>query len=123
MKGSGDGVRIVADFKKLNKAIERPIWPTESSSQHLRHISPSSKYFISLNLTSGYYQVRVDPESQNLLCITTPMRRYRYTVLGQGITSASDIFNLLTDGDMRINGLNAIKTWMIFHYTQTLWKG
>ena len=34
---------------------------------------------------------------------------YRYTVLGQGITSASDIFNLLTDGDLRINGLNAIR--------------
>ena len=29
--------------------------------------------------------------------------------MGQGITSSSDIFNLLTDGDLRINGLNAIK--------------
>ena len=37
------------------------------------------------------------------------MGRYRYTVLGQGITSTSDIFNLLTEGDIRINGLNAIK--------------
>ena len=37
------------------------------------------------------------------------MGRYRYTVLGQGIRSASDIFNLLTDGILRINGLNAIK--------------
>ena len=37
------------------------------------------------------------------------MGRYRYTVLGQGITSASDIFNLLTDGDLRIKGLKTIK--------------
>ena len=63
LKGSGDGVRIVADFKKLNQATERPVWPTESSSQLLRHISPPNKYFIYLDLTSGYHQVRVDPES------------------------------------------------------------
>ena len=51
----------------------------------------------------------MDEESQNLLCITTPMGRYLYTVLGQGITLASDIFNYLTNGDLRINGLNCIK--------------
>ena len=121
MKDSGEGVRIVADFKKLNQAIERPVWPTESSSQLLRHISPSAKYFISLDLTSGYHQVRVDQESQNLLCITTPMGRYRYTVLGQGITSASDIFNLLTDGDIRYSGIHAIKNMDdILTYSDTL---
>ena len=32
LKGSGDRVRVVADFEKLNKAIERLTWPTESSS-------------------------------------------------------------------------------------------
>ena len=111
LKGSGDGVRIVADFNKLNQAIERQTSPTESSSHFLRHIDPSSKYFVSLDLTSGYHQVRVDPESQNLLCITTPMGSYHYTVLVQGITSASDIFILLTYGDLRINGLNAIKKY------------
>ena len=104
LKGSGDCVCIVADFKKLNKAIEIPTWPTESSSRLLRHIRPKSKFFISLDLTSGYHQVRVNKESQDLLCITTRTGHYRYTVLGQGITSASDIFNYLTDGDLRING-------------------
>ena len=88
LKGSGVGARIFADFKKLNKAIERPTWPTESSSQFLCHISQNSKYFVSLDLTSGYHQVRVDVESQDLLCITTLTGRYIYTVLGQRITSS-----------------------------------
>ena len=30
LKVRGNWIRIVADFKKLNKAIERPTWPTES---------------------------------------------------------------------------------------------
>ena len=33
LKGDGKSVRIVMDFKKLNKEIERPVWPTESSNQ------------------------------------------------------------------------------------------
>ena len=71
LKGSGDGVRIVADFKKLNEAIERPTWPTESASQLLLHINPEARCFVSLDLTSGYHQVQIDSESQDLLCITT----------------------------------------------------
>ena len=109
LKGSGDGVHIVADFKKLNKTNERPTSPTKSSSQLLRHISPNSKYFVLLDLTSGYHQVRVDKESQDLLCITTSVGRYRYTVLGQRVTIVSDIFNYLIDGGLRINGMNCIK--------------
>ena len=109
LKGSGNGVRIGTDFKKLYKAIERPTWPTDSSSQLLSYKSPERRYFVSLDPTSGYHQVRVDRESQNLLCITTPIGRYRYTVLGQGITSAFDIFNFLTNGDLRINRMNCKK--------------
>ena len=49
------------------------------------------------------------------------MGRYRYTVLGQGITSASDIFNLLTDGDIRYSGIQAIKNMDdILIYSDTL---
>ena len=33
IKGRRDGLRIVADFHKLIKAIERPTWPNESSSK------------------------------------------------------------------------------------------
>ena len=53
-KGSGEGVKIVADFKKLNKAIERLTWPTETSTQLLLNINPEVKYFVSLDITSGY---------------------------------------------------------------------
>ena len=41
LKGNGKDVRIVSDFKRLNKVIERPSWPTESSSQLLRNIYPT----------------------------------------------------------------------------------
>ena len=109
VKGDGSSCRIVADFKRLNQYIERPVWPTESSCKLLRQVNPKAKYFATMDLTSGYHQIPLDKESQNLLCISTPMGRYKYQDLAQGVCSASDIFNYLTDGSMRYDGSEAIK--------------
>ena len=56
-----------------------------------------------------YHQISLDEESQNLLVISTPMGRFKYLVLAQGVCSASDIFNFLTDGSMRYDGSESIK--------------
>ena len=37
------------------------------------------------------------------------MGRFKYLVLAQGVCSASDIFNFLTDGTMRYDGSESIK--------------
>ena len=57
IKGNGKEVRIVSHFTQHNKAIERPRWPTESSDQLLRNIESDSRFFVTLDLNSGYYQV------------------------------------------------------------------
>ena len=54
-KSDPSKVRIVADFRMLNKALKRPHWPTESSGQLLRHIEPDSKFFCAIDATSGYH--------------------------------------------------------------------
>ena len=103
LKDNRKEVRTVSDFKTLNKAIERPSWPTESYLQLLRNIEPDSRFFVTLDLTSGYHQVKVEKESRNLLVISTPSGRYRYTVLAQGVCSAGDMFNYVTDGYVRVH--------------------
>ena len=62
-----------------------------------------------MDLTSGYHQIPIDKESQDLLVISTPMGRFKYVVLAQGVCSASDIFNFLTDGTMRYDESVSIK--------------
>ena len=59
IKGNGKDIRIVSDFKQLNKAIERPHWPTESSDQLLRNIESDSRFFVTLDSTSGYHQAEL----------------------------------------------------------------
>ena len=68
-----------------------------------------AKFFATMDLTSGYHQISLDEESQNILVISTPMGRFKYLVLAQGVCSASDIFNFLTDGTMRYDGSESIK--------------
>ena len=88
-KGDGTAVCIVADFKRLDKSLKIPVWPTERSNQLLRHIDAGSRYFAAMGLTSGYYQIPIDRESQDLLVISTTMGRFKYLVLAQGVCSAS----------------------------------
>ena len=73
-------------------------------------MEPTAQYFASFNAISGFHQVRVDEESSKLLNITTQMGNFRYTVLGQGLCSSQDLFNLITDGTTKIYGeFNVLK--------------
>ena len=63
-----------------------------------------------MDLISGYHQIPIDKESQDLLVISTPIGRFKYQVLAQGVCSASDIFNCLTDGSMRYDRSESIKS-------------
>ena len=71
--GKRSADRIVTHSKKK---IDRCDWPTESTGQLLRHIDPQARYFISIDLTYGYYQACFDEESSNLLVIANPMGRF-----------------------------------------------
>ena len=66
-KSDPSKVRIVADFRNLNRALKRPHWPTESSTQLLRHIEADSRVFCAIDATSGYHQVKVDPSRRSCI--------------------------------------------------------
>ena len=56
-KSDQSAIRIVTDFKKLNKEIERCHWPTESSGKLLRHIDSQAKNLSQLQLAELVYEV------------------------------------------------------------------
>ena len=94
-----------ADFRQLNSCMARPVYPTESVTQLLRHIDPEVTVFAVMDMCSGYHQVRVHPDDRGYLTVICQAGRFRYNCLSQGITSASDLFNMVSDGNSRFGDL------------------
>uniref|UniRef100_A0A8C5MNF8 Gypsy retrotransposon integrase-like protein 1 n=1 Tax=Leptobrachium leishanense TaxID=445787 RepID=A0A8C5MNF8_9ANUR len=84
-------VRICVDLKRLNEAVrrERYVMPT------LEDIAPQlsgANFFSTLNASSGFWQIPLDPESQKLTTFITPVGRFCFRRLPFGISSAPEIF-------------------------------
>lgn len=81
-KKNKDQVRVCVDLKKLNKAFKRLyVLPT------LEDIAPKlagAKVFSTLDASSGFWQIPLDPDSQKLTTFITPMGRFCFRRLPFG---------------------------------------
>ena len=73
-KKSGD-IRLVVDFRELNKAVQRQTYPIPRLDDMLPLLK-NAKFFSSLDGVSGYFQIPIHPESQQLLTFSTSLGRY-----------------------------------------------
>lgn len=100
LKPDGENLRLVTDYRQLNKAVKRPIHPFASASDLMKRVLPSSRWFIKLDAKHGYFQVPLDHASSLLTTFLLPSGRWRYTVMPMGLISSMDEFNLRTDKPM-----------------------
>ena len=97
-------LRLVTDYREINKSLERPKWPFMPSEAVRRQLDPEGKVLCALDLTSGYQQVCLSEADKDLTTFTLPFGRYRYEVLPMGLKPSSDFFNI--NSDKAIKGLN-----------------
>lgn len=93
-KRNKDEVRVCVDLKHLNKAVkwDRYMLPM------LEDITPKlagAKVFSTLDASSGFWQIPLDPGSQKLTTFIIPMGRYCFKHLPFGISPAPEIFKRL----------------------------
>ena len=66
-------VRLVADFKDVNRVLKSPNYPNEGSDAHLKQIDPSAQVFCTMDFSHGYYQVEIDERDRDVFFIlSTP---------------------------------------------------
>ena len=98
-------VRLCLDPRFLNKAIKREHFQLPTTESITAKMS-GANYFSKMDASSGYWQIKVDEETANMLAFLTPRGRYKFKRLPFGIHSASEIF--LAEIAMIINGMEGV---------------
>ena len=84
-------LRVCLDPRDLNQAIKRQHYQLPTAEDILSKMA-GAKYFSKLDASSGYWQLKLDEESSQLLAFHTPFGRYKFKRLPFGVNCASEIF-------------------------------
>ena len=71
--------RLVSDLRGVNKVFKRVGHLLDESSHILKRLIPEDKYYAICDLSMGYHQLEVHPESRELFAILLPRGKNRYT--------------------------------------------
>ena len=83
---------VCLDPRSLNKVIKHEHFHLPTAEEIFSQMSGAS-YFSKLDASSGYWQIKVDEQSSNLLTFGTPSGRYRFKRSPYGIHSADEVFH------------------------------
>ena len=89
-------LRFCVDYRKLNSVTKLDVFPLpwiDDSLDTLAH----TQYFTTLDLASGYWQVPVDPQSQEKTAFCTPSGLYEFRVMPFGLCNARATFQRLME--------------------------
>lgn len=88
--------RFCTDYRKLNEVTRKDSYPLPRIEESLEALG-GSKWFSTLDLASGYWQVEVAPEDRPKTAFTTGRQLFEYKVLPFGLTGAPATFERLMD--------------------------
>lgn len=89
-------MRFCVDYRKLNNVTKKDVYPLpriDDSLDRLRH----ARYFSSMDLRSGYWQIEVDDRDREKTAFITPDGLYEFKVLPFGLCSAPATFQRMMD--------------------------
>ena len=88
---SAGGFRVVCDWRALNALTIKNRYPLPRIDETLDKLG-GAKIFSSLDLNSGYFQIRISEEDAPKTAFITPSGLYEFKVLGQGLANAPATF-------------------------------
>ena len=100
-KPGTDKVRLVVDYREINKYIARPTHPFPSPLDVVHQVRPTSKWFIKADAVSGFYQIPLEEESMQYTTFLLPEGRFMFTRVPMGMNNSSDVFCKRTDDILR----------------------
>lgn len=89
-KKTGDK-RLCVDYRALNNKTRKEHYPLPLIDDQLDRLAGNS-LFISLDLSSGYYQIPMAEESQEITAFVTPDGQYQFKRMPFGLANAPSVF-------------------------------
>ena len=97
-----NGYRFVCDFRALNAVTKFQALPLPTVEEALDSIGTQSPvWFSSLDLCSGFFQLKIKRESQPYTAFRTHMRLYEFKRLPQGLANSPGSFQRVMEAVLR----------------------
>ena len=90
------GWRFCIDYRQLNAITQQDAYPIPRIDKSLDALA-GSRYFSTLDLTSGYWQAPLDLDAQEKSAFATRNGLWKWKVLPFGLTSAPATFQRLME--------------------------
>ena len=84
-------LRFCVNYQKLNSVTQRDCYPL-SQIDELLDMFGKARFFTTLNLASGYWQVTMTPEDQQKTAFIISHELYEFTVMPFNLTSVPATF-------------------------------
>ncbi len=92
VKKKDGSLRAVVNYRALNKLTVRDRFPLPRIQDLIDQLAGTA-YFSSMDLTNGYYQMRLQPEDVPLTAFNTPMGHMEFLVLPMGTCNSPSAFS------------------------------
>ncbi len=86
--------RFCVDYREVNSVTKKDKFPLPRVDDLLDQLG-ETKYFSSLDLASGYWQIKVHPDSRSKTAFVTHQGLYEFSVMPFGLTNAPSVFQRL----------------------------